>query len=258
MQTNVIYNNDCYDQLKIIPSESITLIYLDPPYYIKKTIKNKKYEFSDNWKNINEYLDFMKYRLKEMHRVLKPTGSIYLHCDWHAIFELKPLMDEIFGKENFRNHIIWTYNSGGGSPKRNFSKKHDDILFYSKSNNNIFNIQRLPYQSVISKKSKELFHPDGKMMGDSWNDVNRLTTTAKERTGYPTQKPEKLLERIIKSSSNEGDIVLDPFCGSGTTVVVSKKLGREFIGIDKNPSAVEICKYRLSKIYQKILSNDWF
>ena len=245
IKINTIYNNDNLDILYNIEDKFIDLIYIDPPFFTKKTIKRERYQFSDNWNNIHEYLTFMEIRLREMYRVLKSTGSIYLHIDGHVLFEIKPLMDTIFGKENFLNHIIWTYNSPGGSQGGSYSKKHDDILFYVKTiNHNIFNVQRIPYQSVWSKRTKHLYNPNGKALGDSWN-IGRLSTKNKERTGYPTQKPEKLLERIIKVSSNVGDLILDPFCGSGTTCVVAKKLGRDYIGIDEKIDAVEISKKRI-------------
>lgn len=247
METNVIIHSDCLKILRMIPPESIPLIYLDPPFFTKKTIKREKYQFSDNWKDINEYLLFMKNRLVEMCRILTPTGSIYLHIDQRVVWEMKPLMDTIFGKENFRNHIIWVYNSPGGSQGGSYSKKHDDILFYTKSDQNTFNVQRIPYNSVWSERTKHLYHPDGKALGDSWTDIGRLSTKNKERTGYPVQKPEELLERIIKVSSNPGDLILDPFCGSGTTCVVAKKLGREYIGIDEKIDAVEISRRRIPK-----------
>lgn len=245
IEGNTIYNNDNLKILRSIEDESVDLIYLDPPFFTKKTIKREKYQFSDNWKDINEYLSFMKIRLIEMCRILKITGSIYLHIDHHVLFELKPIMDEIFGGENFRNHIIWTYNSPGGSQGGSYSKKHDDILFYTKTYSNTFNTERIPYQSVWSKRTKHLYHPGGKTLSDSWVDIGFLSTKNKERTGYPTQKPESLLERIIKVSSDPGDSVLDPFCGSGTTCVVAKKLGRNYIGVDEKIEAVEISRGRM-------------
>lgn len=246
IKINTIYNDDNLNILYDIEDEYIDLIYIDPPFFTKKTIKRKKYQFSDNWNNISEYLSFMEIRLREMCRILKSTGSIYLHIDGHVLFEMKPLMDTIFRKENFLNHIIWTYNSPGGAQGGSYSKKHDDILFYTKTiKHNTFNVQRIPYQSVWSKRTKHLYHPDGKALGDSWTDIGRLSGTDKERTGYPTQKSEELLERIIKVSSNPGDIVLDPFCGSGTTCVVAKKLGRNYIGIDEKIDAVEISRKRM-------------
>lgn len=246
-----IHTGDNLKVMGFIENEFIDLIYLDPPYYSQANYKNGGNEFSDNWKSIDEYLEFMKVRLEEMYRILKSTGSIYLHVDHHAVFELKPIMDKIFGRNNFRNDIIWSYSSGG-TPKTNFARKHDDILFYTKSDDNIFNIQRVPYQAVIAKKREHLFHPDGKVMADVW-DISMLSTQSKERLGYPTQKPLKLLERIIKASSNEGDIVLDPFCGSGTTLDAARKLNRKFIGIDEKKQAVNISKERIPKYVQQTI-----
>jgi len=248
-----LHHRDNLEIMRYMEAESIDLIYLDPPYYTQTNWKNGDNEFSDNWENKNEYLGFMKIRLEQMHRILKSTGSIYLHVDHHAAFELKPIMDKIFGEKNFRNDIIWSYSSGG-SPKTNFARKHDIILFYTKSNNNIFNIQRIPYKAVIAKKRKHLFHPDGKVMADVW-DISMLSTQSKERLGYPTQKPIELLERIIKSSSNPGDIILDPFCGSGTTLNAARKLGRKYIGIDNNKQAITISKNRIPKFVQTCIGD---
>jgi len=226
-------------------NESIDLIYLDPPYYTNRNFKNNNYKFSDKWKNIDAYLEFMEVRLTETHRILRSTGSIYLQADWRVIFDLKPIMDSIFGRDNFKNDIVWSYNSGGSSKKTKFAKKHDTILFYTKSDTSTFNTQRIPYECGISKKHKHNFHKDGKRMGDSWNDIHTLSTTARERTGYPTQKPIALLDRIITVSSNLGDIVLDPFCGSGTALKSAQNLGRQYIGIDENIYAVEVSNKRL-------------
>ena len=161
------------------------------------------------------YLLFMASRLKECYRVLKSTGSLYLHCDPYASHYLKQLLDCIFGWRNFRNEIVWSYGLGGSS-KRCYSKKHDIILFYSKTQNWTFDKPLIPATSQMLK---------GKLKGldDVWY-IPTINNMAKERTGYPTQKPLKLLERIIKASSSPGDLVLDPFCGCATTCVASERL----------------------------------
>ena len=176
------------------------------------------------------YLCFMAIRLLEMRRILKDDGSIYVHCDPTSSHYLKQLMDAVFDVANFRNEIIWTYGLGGSSPKR-FSRKHDVILFYTKSNRYTFNKPQTPATSQRLK---------GQMKGatDVW-DIPSLNNMAKERTGYPTQKPLALYERIIAASTNEGDIVLDPFCGSGTTLLAAQRLGRKWIGVDSSPTALE-------------------
>ncbi len=219
------------------------------------------------------YLSMMTSRLIELHRVLKPTGSIYLHCDPTASHYLKIVMDTIFGENNFQNEIVWEYGKSIKHSSKNFISNHDIVFLYSKSNDMIFNIQNIPYSE---KQLKRFKHDD--MNGKFYYDVRRdkdnnkkqvkvyLTkegtptgdvwyfpiAQGKERLGYPTQKPEALLDRIIKASSNPDDIVLDPFCGCGTTVSVAEKLGRQWIGIDITPLAINIIKHRMSGHYKDI------
>ncbi len=200
------------------------------------------------------YLIMMTIRLIELHRVLKKTGSIYLHCDPTASHYLKIVMDAIFGKQNFRNEIIWHY-TGGGRSKSCFSWKHDIILCYSKTNQAVFNIDavRIPYKetsgyakSGISSAAGKKYMPNplGTPVDDVW-DIPIINPLSKERLGYPTQKPERLLERIIKASSKEDDWVLDPFCGCGTTVSVAERLNRQWVGIDVTMLAINLIKHRL-------------
>lgn len=195
--------------------------------------------------DIYAYIDWMIPRLTEMHRILKPTGSIYLHVDWHAVHYLKIEMDRIFGMNNFQNEIVWCYH-GGGLAKRSFKKKHDTILLYSKTKNYTFNPQ---YKNRLIEKNYKKGVPikNPPVMEDWWADVpSRGTATqSKEWLGYPTQKPEALLDRIIKASSNEGDIVFDPFCGCGTSLSVAKKLNRQYIGIDISYTACIVIKDRI-------------
>jgi len=266
MTKNVLYCGDNLEILATLEKESVDLIYIDPPFF-----SNRHYEiiwgdeaeirsFEDRWEGgINVYIEWMKGRVMELHRVLKPAGSMYLHCDWHAGHYLKVMMDEIFRASNFQNEIIWSYRTGGISKKR-WGRKHDTILFYTKQDNFVFNLIKeksylddtffKPWQ----KKSKELgIQQDKKGMfrlvspRDVW-DISAPHPHSDERLGYPTQKPEKLLERIIKASSNEGDLVLDAFCGCGTALAVAQKLGRRWIGIDISPSAISLIKKRLNKI----------
>jgi site-specific DNA-methyltransferase (adenine-specific) len=211
------------------------------------------------------YLVMMAIRLWEMRRVLKPIGSIYLHCDPTASHYLKIVMDRIFGINNFQNEVIWSYKRYTAASKR-FQRLHDVILFYSKSGSVIFNDIRIPYGPKSAKadshykqdedgrwfrwqkrKGKEpykVYLSEGRRLGDVW-DIPHINASARERLGYPTQKPEALLERIIKASSNEGNIVLDPFCGCGTTVAVAERLGREWIGIDITILAINLIEKRL-------------
>ena len=191
------------------------------------------------------FLCWLGVRLMECHRVLKETGSLYLHIDLTAHAYAKCLLDGIFGRRNFQNEVVWCYSSGGASPSR-YARKHDTLLFYSKSAGFTFNTPRIPHTSVISAANAHLFNPAGKVMPDWWTDIQYLHHAAKERTGYPTQKPLPLYERIIKASSNEGDMVLDPFCGCATTPVAAEKLGRQWIGIDIWDKAYATVLKRLS------------
>ncbi len=291
METNVIYCGDCLDimkDLKNFPDNSIDLIYLDPPFFSQKEYENfwikdkvSKFKFSDkDWeklrskidpnilkqyediekrwkgghKGIYVYISYMRERLEQCWRVLKPTGSIYLHCDWHAGHYLKQVMDEVFGYDKFQNEIIWEYGVGGVSKDR-WARKHDSIFFYSKSDKFNFNVDivREPYREkckvqykIIGDKKYLRKNPLGRVPHDVW-DIPSITNTAKERLGFPTQKPELLLDRIIKASSKEGDIILDPFCGCGTTLAIANKLNRKWIGIDLSRTACDVMKKRLGK-----------
>ena len=205
------------------------------------------------------YLTMMASRLVEMHRILNDTGSIYLHCDPTASHYLKIFMDAIFGKANFRNEIVWCYR-GAGYPKKDFGRRHDLILRYSKTGNYIFNldevrdkyasatVERFKHKIGNIRKGKDFGGQTLNVKGrhpDDWWEIQPIAPSAKERLGYPTQKPLALLERIIKASSRPGDVVLDPFCGCGTAVHASEKLGRKWIGIDITHLAIGLIKKRI-------------
>jgi len=263
------------------------LIYLDPPFF-----SNKHYEvvwgdeaevrsFKDRWAGgVNVYIEWMRERVVKMYETLKDTGSLYLHCDWHASHYLKVMLDEVFGYRNFRNEIIWYYSVGGKS-KRQWAKKHDVIFFYTKTKQWIFNADDVKqyakrktgkgsfggiigvdeegrkYQDKYSKpmgKYYRYYLDEGKIPEDVW-EVQSIQSQSKERLGYPTQKPEALLERIIKASSNERDIVLDPFCGCGTAMAIAQRLNRKWIGIDISPTAISLIEKRLNKLGAKKSKN---
>ena len=218
--------------------------------------------------DLGAFLCFMAVRLIEVRRVLKETGSIYLHCDPTASHYLKELMDAIFGRKNFRNEIVWCYKTGGRA-KTHFPKKHDLILWYSKSHRRyVFNYDSvsLPrdtstmhepvladengrkYQRNFKNNKEYRYYLDkGVLPDDWWTDIQAENPASKKRTGYPTQKPLKLYERIIKASSSEGDLVLDPFAGCATTCVAAEKLGREWVGVDIWDKAHEVVIDRLVK-----------
>lgn len=212
--------------------------------------------------NMLAYLAMMAPRLVELKRVLKPTGSIYLHCDPTASHYLKMLMDSIFNPKNFRNEIIWCYSRMASKGQKQFTKSTDIIYWYSKGNKWIFNVDQVRFPYSKSSKNRAGYkktslggaapasgicelNPIGKFPECWWADIGILKGNSQERLGYPTQKPEKLLERIIKASTNEGDTVLDPFCGCGTAVASAQKLNRKWIGIDITHLATGLIKHRL-------------
>jgi site-specific DNA-methyltransferase (adenine-specific) len=195
----------------------------------------------------------MTERVIEMHRILKETGSIYFHCDPTASHYVKIMLDEIFGRNNFRNEIIWAYK-GASEAKKTLPKKHDIILFYAKSDNTVFNYDaiRVPYKENQEKSAvwdgiEHKKNPLGTKCLDWWGDIPSFMTASqsKERTGYPTQKPLALLERIIKASCPSGGVVLDPFCGCATTCVAAENLNRKWIGIDIAEQSVDLVMERL-------------
>ena len=207
--------------------------------------------------DMGAFLSFIAIRLLEMKRVLKPTGSIYLHCDQTANAYLRILMDAVFGKNNLRNEIVWCYR-GGGVPTKAFARKHDTILFYANGKGQTtFNKQYVPYSEASQKlvsdrggvsidgKTRDLER--GASMPDWWTDINSLQTWSKERTGYPTQKPLELYERIVRASTNREDVVLDPFAGCATTCVAAERLGRQWVGIDLWDKAHDVVLERLEK-----------
>lgn len=257
-KNRLILGDNLFIMASLLPAYEgkINLIYIDPPFFTnrdflarigrnKDSRKPKEWEtvkgYQDQWSDLDAYLDFLYQRLLLMYRLLAPTGTLYLHLDWHANAYARLLLDEIFGRDRLLNEIIWTYH--GPSPiKSAFKRKHDTILAYTKSKDYTFNADdiREPYHPNTvktfnsSKKAGFGKKPNlkrGKVPEDWWYFpvVARLHS---ERTGYPTQKPEALLGRIIKASSNAGDLVADFFAGSGTTASVAADLGRNFITTD--------------------------
>jgi len=327
LETGVLHCDDNLHALAQFPDECIDLIYLDPPFF-----SNRNYEviwgdeaeirsFEDRWEGgVQVYLDWMEARLRHMHRILRPTGSLYLHCDPTASHYLKVLMDDIFRPANFRNEIIWK-RYGAHNDSKAYGRVHDVILFYSRDKLPYFEKQHQPYEPEYVAKRYRYSDPDGRkwreqnlaspnprpnltysfkakngvtyppprngwkyspdrmaeldeqdrlgyptkpggllrlknyldeMPGlavqDLWTDITSIGSTSPERIGYPTQKPLALMERIIRSSCPQNGIVLDPFCGCGTTVAAAHELQRQWVGIDISPQAVEIIKNRLNKI----------
>ncbi|MBL7083428.1 MAG: restriction endonuclease [Candidatus Aminicenantes bacterium] len=316
----------CGDNLKALDDLKkkgikVDLIYLDPPFF-----SNRHYEvvwgdeaevrsFKDRWAGgINVYIEWIRERVIKMYDLLKDTGSLYFHCDWHASHYLKVMMDSIFGINNIMNEIIWQRTKSHNDPKQ-YGRIHDSILFYTKSKTYTWNQQYLPYDEEYIKKAfryvaengrkyqtqplhaskpggdthykwKGQYPPigrywafskenmkkmdeegriayskkgtprykiyadesKGRILQDMWIDIPGVHLMGKERLGFPTQKPEALLERIVKASSNKENLILDPFCGCGTAMAVAKKLGRRWIGIDISPTAIFLIEQRLKKL----------
>ncbi len=325
---NQLILGDNLEVLRKLDSESVDLIYLDPPFF-----SNRNYEviwgdegevrsFVDRWSGgIDHYIAWLKERVMEMHRILKPTGSIFLHCDWHANAYIRvEILDKLFGYGNFRGEIIWQRVNAHGDAKKKLAVLTDTIWYYSKSGtfiyNQVFTAHSEEYKSNFyrfddndgrglyrlndmsspnprpnmmyewmgfpfpvkgwryQKDTMQKLHEEGKiyypkkldgsfdltkrpamkryleeqkgtLLGNIWTDIQNVQAVAKERIGYPTQKPEALLKRIIECSTNEGDVVLDPFVGGGTTIAVAEKLHRQWIGIDQSVQAVKVTEMRL-------------
>jgi DNA modification methylase len=324
---NKLILGDNLEILKTLDSDSVDLIYLDPPFF-----SNRNYEviwgdageirsFQDRWSGgLDHYIAWLKERVVEMHRVLKPTGSLFLHCDWHANAYIRVyILDKVFGEQNFRNEIVWEKIRVKKAQSKDFPKVHDTIWSYSKSPSYTY----IPQLNEITEKYKQSHYnqfdektgkryqlvsllqagqgtakhfgnkvlepPAGRHwiwtqeridkaleegiivftssgrgrprykryleesevkgvpVGSLWNDIPPVNSQAKERIGYPTQKPEALLERIILCASNAGDIVLDPFLGGGTTVAVADRLKRQWLGIDQSVQAIKVSDLRLQK-----------
>ena len=269
----------------------IDLVYIDPPFDSKADYKKKtaikgvgktendpstfeEKQYGDIWTN-DEYLQFMYERLIIIHDLLSDTGALYLHCDYHKSHQLKLILDELFGQNNFRNEIIWSYSTPG-RPNDRFAQKHDSIFVYGKTVNTYFNVEgaKIPYTEEyikshfrdVDENGKQCrkrfdagkwrtYYPDAGMIpNDVWN-IPYENSMSKNRLDYPTQKPEALLERIIKSATKEGNIVFDCFMGSGTTQAVSMKLGRRFIGADINLGSIQTTTKRLISVSREIDEN---
>ena len=294
-KNRTIWTHNNLEVMRGMNSNCIDLIYLDPPFNSKANYaapigsKAAGAEFKDTWtlSDVDEewitlmeqhpkmqrvlwaaqtasdrsYLIYMAVRILEMHRILKETGSIYLHCDPTMSHYLKLLMDSIFGRSNFRNEVVWYYYNKYSAGKKQFGRNYDQVLFYAKGTEYIFNPQReerdKPTRQLLRENVggvlKNKRGPDGKVMYRTVHDkkvdavwrIPCVQPAARECTGYPTQKPLALLDRIIMASSNKGDLVFDPFCGCATTMVSAEILGRKWAGVDVSPVAVRQVKQRL-------------
>jgi DNA modification methylase len=273
LEPNRLFWGDNLHVMRQLPSESIDLIYIDPPFFSGRNYnvifgdQNELRSFSDIWEGgMPGYLIWLNARLYEMKRLLKKTGSIYVHCDWHASHYIKLEMDKIFGSggydakgPGFKCEIIWAYSWGIRVDTR-WNRKHDTILMYSKSNKFTFNAnevledrqmsegtkKRLEYSGALIRDHNKRGSSEQALPTDVWY-VATINGMAKERIGYPTQKPEGLLERIILASSNKGDVVADFLIGGGSTAAVAQRLGRRWIACDQSRVAVAITADRITR-----------
>jgi len=280
MILDTLYSGDCLNWLKATDTDSIDLVYLDPPFFTQKVQKSKtrdntqEYRFSDTWANIEEYKTFLARRIEQCRRVLKDTGSIFVHCDSSASHHIRLILDDIFGSEYFQSEIIWVYKRWSNA-KRGLLNAHQTIYFYSKSDVFKFNVTHTDYSpttnidQILQQRERDrhgkcAYKKDdqgknilgkekcGVPLSNVW-EIPYLNPKAGERSGYPTQKPVLLLEKIITIATDKGDVVLDPMCGSGTALIAAALLERHWIGIDTESEAIALTKARLEHP-QKTLS----
>jgi len=269
---NRIHLGDCLDVLASIEKSSIDLIYLDPPFFTEKTHRlkskdrTKEFSFDDIWGSDLAYGEFLFERISLMREVLKDTGSIFVHCDKSGEHIVRAILDNVFGSKNFQSEIIWSYKRWSNS-KKGLLSNHQNIYFYSKTADFKFNMMFTAYSEttnidqILQSRTRDEHNKSvydmaengqfkhgkekvGVPLSDVW-EIPYLNPKAKERVGYPTQKPILLLERIIELVTDKDDLVLDPFCGSGTTCVAAKLSNRNYIGIDKSPDAVALSNSRI-------------
>ncbi|MFW9973185.1 MAG: DNA methyltransferase [Candidatus Odinarchaeota archaeon] len=255
----------------------IDLIYIDPPFFsgvnykIKIREESQVYDsiaYYDHWNNdFDSYLQMLYERIKLFKKILSNTGLIFIHADWHANHYIRIILDEVFGEDRFVNNIVWYYYNKYSAGKKNLPRAHDTILVYSKSNQYTFNQIRLPREKPRKQLKREMVNGvlknvkdenghvtyrivTDKKMDDVWK-IPCLQPASKEWTGFPTQKHHKLLERIIKIGSNEGDLIADFFCGSGTSLLVAERLGRKWIGCDISEYSIYLTKNRILDYHSK-------
>lgn len=228
---------DWLDASADLEAESIDLLYLDPPFMTQQRQSDQGGAFDDRWEDRDAYLQWMRRRLEATLRAMRPTGSILLHCDWRMCHHLRLLLDGLLGEAHFVNHLIWRYGLGGSSPRR-FARKHDDILFYA------IDPARYWFEPPMVPATSRRMAGELKKATDVL-DVPSINNQARERVGWPTQKPLALLEILVGACCPPGGAVLDPCCGSGTTLIAAQRLVRHAIGIDKSAEALALAKRRL-------------
>jgi site-specific DNA-methyltransferase (adenine-specific) len=247
-----------------VPEATIDLVYLDPPFGtgIARTHPSGRGYADDLPGGMDGYVGWLRGVLAACHRVLRSSGSLFVHLDWRASHRARILLDELFGERCFRNEIVWHYGLGGGAPSDAFARKHDTILFYARSDTSIFHAERGPVTRAMDAKyahvdelgrryqnahGRRYYLRGGKRLDDVWA-LPALAPTARERVGWPTQKPLALLERIVRATCDPGALVLDPCCGSGTALVAAARLGARAVGGDRASEAVELAATRLSSL----------
>lgn len=236
-----IHHGDCLDLLPEVPENSVDLAYLDPPFATgRRLVGRDGLAFDDHWATIDDWMTFITPRIRAVISSLTSTGSILVHCDWRTSHHVRFLLDDLLGPECFQNQLVWGYGLGGSSPKR-FARKHDDIIWYSaRPDAWYFDPPMVPATSNRMrgrlKKATDVL------------DVPALNNMAKERNGWPTQKPLALLEILVRACAPVDGLVLDPMCGSGTTLVAAKNTERRCLGFDRCPDAVKLARSRLDAI----------
>ena len=246
-----VFEDDCLERLAAFDPGSVDLIYADPPFATGSRRQGRQrhghdLEYEDRWSSIDAYLGFLEMRIQAMHRVLADDGAILLHVDWRSSHRVRCLLDDVFGSDRFVNHLVWHYGLGGSSADR-FSRKHDDILYYARGTERWFDPPMVPATSRRLagrlKKATDVL------------DIPSINNMARERTGWPDQKPLALLDMLIRACCRPGGLVLDPFCGSGTTVEAAVRSGRRGIGIDRHPDAVGIARGRLESALAETIAD---
>lgn len=272
---NALYRGDCLSVLDKIPSRSVNLVYIDPPFFSNKYYEliwrdeGEKFAFADRWKGgIEHYVGWLMERVRRLADVLKDGGSFVIHLDWHAVHYMKVAMDRLPGIR-FRNEIIWHYTNKLGTGGNVLDRQHDSLLWYTKGDtahtfNALYEPVKLPKPQPVTQKinGKRVWLRDAagnrlykdsveKRIGDVW-DMPIINPMSNERTGYPTQKPLILLDRVVNLLSNPGDTVMDAFCGCGTTLEAAQRAGRRWIGIDISQTALNVVKNRLKTLVANI------
>lgn len=241
---SVTYTLDCAESLDWLArqdEESFQLLYIDPPFNTGRNFG----EYDDRWESPEVYTEWLAERVEAAHPLLKDTGSMVVHLDWRMAPRVRLEMERIFGVDNIRNEIVWAYNSGGAS-KRHLSRKHDTLIWATKTDDYKFNVHREPY-ATAGVEGRPGFHPEGRMLTDVWN-IPFIATGSRERCGYPTQKPVKLLSRVVALWSDVDDLVGDFFAGSGTTGVAARHLSRRVKLNDQSQEAFKIMQSRLGNL----------